>query len=390
MTAKLNPILVGSLIAGLTVVALHSASTDTAAERLDLGVLSVGSKTEKALPIRNPLNQPLVVAKTTLSCPACTHVLFSPKTIPANGEDRLRVSIRPEKAGKAEVQVVVEFDNHKVPKKIFTLAWETGEEAWKKAAGAFRIGATQAAGLVSKDPTTVLIDVRSPALYVQAHVPGSINLPLYTLKTKAYLKAKPVILIDEGCGLDRTLREVSRLQELKFTDVHLLEGGLRAWQLAGGKIEGDRAAGSALATLNVADFHESEHGKGWLLVHASPTKGVGTLKDRNSIKQIVFDGDVKLFAKQLQSLVEKSKNISQVLILTDRGDAYDAIETATRFTIRTPVFYLSGGAEAYARHVQLEADLKNRREVKMADNSVVKFGDHGAGSRKGGGCGSCP
>ena len=43
-----------------------------------------------------------------------------------------------------------------------------------------------------------LIDVRNPEDFARLHIPGSLNIPLYAVKTKVFLKSFPIVLINAG------------------------------------------------------------------------------------------------------------------------------------------------------------------------------------------------
>ena len=56
--------------------------------------------------------------------------------------------------------------------------------------------------------------------------------------------------VNEGHALRRSLVEAARLQQMHFASVTVLEGGLRAWQLAGGAVEGEAPDSPKWATLS--------------------------------------------------------------------------------------------------------------------------------------------
>ena len=54
-----------------------------------------------------------------------------------------------------------------------------------------------------------LIDVRNPEDFARLHIPGSLNIPLYAVKTKVFFKSFPVVLINEGFQLQSAGNRVS-------------------------------------------------------------------------------------------------------------------------------------------------------------------------------------
>ena len=49
--------------------------------------------------------------------------------------------------------------------------------------------------------------------FTEAHIPGSINMPLYAVKTKTFLKSVPVVLVNEGFRYAELESECRRLAE---------------------------------------------------------------------------------------------------------------------------------------------------------------------------------
>ena len=67
-----------------------------------------------------------------------------------------------------------------------------------------------------------VVDVRDGEAYAAAHIPGALNIPLYLVKTKGFLRAKPVVLVDAGWGSDVVENECRRSRDVGFSDIHIL------------------------------------------------------------------------------------------------------------------------------------------------------------------------
>ncbi len=81
----------------------------------------------------------------------------------------------------------------------------------------------------------VLLDVRTPAEFAAAHIPGSYNVPLDLLPEHATeigtAIGAPVVLV---CRSGARARQAERsLPESAFPRLHVLNGGLAAWEAAG-------------------------------------------------------------------------------------------------------------------------------------------------------------
>src|SRR5262245_6156439 len=97
------------------------------------------------------------------------------------------------------------------------------------------IGAADLADLAGRFPGLTVLDVRTPAEYESVHIPGSHNLPLDQLATSAAaLRAVgdgPLVLVCRSGQRARQAEQV--LREAGCDGVHLLDGGLAAWEACG-------------------------------------------------------------------------------------------------------------------------------------------------------------
>ena len=96
------------------------------------------------------------------------------------------------------------------------------------------VSAAEAVQLINRRNAAV-IDLRTSAEYAQGHVPAAKNFVLADLQAKvgqiAKNKGNPVLLI---CQTGQQSQKASRtLSEAGYAEVHVLEGGLDAWQKAG-------------------------------------------------------------------------------------------------------------------------------------------------------------
>jgi rhodanese-related sulfurtransferase len=82
-------------------------------------------------------------------------------------------------------------------------------------------------------PDLKVIDVRTPGEFAASHIPGSYNVPLPELgEHRAEIRAAsaPVVLVCQSGR--RAAQAETQLAEAGLLDVHVLEGGLQAWQAA--------------------------------------------------------------------------------------------------------------------------------------------------------------
>jgi len=84
----------------------------------------------------------------------------------------------------------------------------------------------------------VVIDVREPGEFQRGHVPGSTSLPLRELPAAGEQLPRDKLLLLTCRSGRRTSRALYMLEEMGFTNLHGLRGGLLAWRAAGLPITG--------------------------------------------------------------------------------------------------------------------------------------------------------
>ncbi|GAA1826301.1 rhodanese-like domain-containing protein [Actinomadura chokoriensis] len=105
-----------------------------------------------------------------------------------------------------------------------------------------KIDAASLRDLLAAPDAPRLLDVRTPAEFAAAHIPGSYNVPLDTLREhRAELRGSldGVVLV---CRTGARAAQADRaLGEAGMTNVHILDGGIAAWEAAGAPLNRNRS-----------------------------------------------------------------------------------------------------------------------------------------------------
>lgn len=82
-----------------------------------------------------------------------------------------------------------------------------------------------------------MVDVREPAEWNEAHIPGSVHIPLGDLAKQAGTleSDRPVVAVCRSGNRSKTAVQI--LQRAGFTDASSMAGGVVAWAKAGKPIE---------------------------------------------------------------------------------------------------------------------------------------------------------
>lgn len=94
------------------------------------------------------------------------------------------------------------------------------------------------ARLRDEQPDVRVVDVRTPGEFATRHVPGSYNVPLPDLeghRAELHAARSPVVIVCES-GRRARLAE-DRLRSHGLPQVHVLEGGVAAWEAEGRPLE---------------------------------------------------------------------------------------------------------------------------------------------------------
>lgn len=94
-----------------------------------------------------------------------------------------------------------------------------------------RIDAATLEHMLAENPDLRIIDVRTPAEFESAHIPGAYNVPLDLIAGQADALERgvhgPVTLVCRSGA--RASQACDRLMAAGMTNLHVLEGGMQAW-----------------------------------------------------------------------------------------------------------------------------------------------------------------
>ncbi len=217
-----------------------------------------------------------------------------------------------------------------------------------------------------------LVDVREQQQFEQFRIPGSLNIPLFAIKTTRFLKGKPLVLVDEGSH-PRQLAEIcDQLRQIGF-EAWFLFGGLNAWHARNANVpmplQGDVFTLNALNKIPPHTLFAEQEWEHWLLLDVSPSGDPQTVEFLPQTISVPFDRDhPQQFLADVEQAVAHSAPRSEVFLVvisTQRGEDYEDIERVLRHTQIAPVFFLEGGFAAYTRFVAQQNQIRQGRQREL-------------------------
>lgn len=216
----------------------------------------------------------------------------------------------------------------------------------------------------------MLIDIRRKSDFDRVRIPGSINIPLFAVKTKTFLISKRLALISEGYGYSELERECRKLRESGFT-VSILTGGLQCWRYYGGPLIGNPFALNKLNKMCPAVFDTEKDSRNWIIVDVSATKRSVIGRYVPHAPYIPYrdnnDRFISAFEERMASF--KTDRFTSIVLCDETGERYDRIEKVIQKLGFDKVFYLQGGIEAY---VKWKKDQAITERVKHSRTKTLK------------------
>jgi rhodanese-related sulfurtransferase len=200
---------------------------------------------------------------------------------------------------------------------------------------------------------TILIDIRPAEQFEKLRIPGSLNMPLFAIKTKPFLKRKTLIIVDEGYRYFPIAQEFKLLMKAGFR-IRILNGGLYAWSQKGAPLQGDALVRRKLNRVSPMHFFTEKDHQDWIILDVSDGKrSASPALFTSSLSLPYRKGDTSFlsqYAKQLNDLT--SRRSARILVVDEHGETYDFLERIIQTTAFKEVFFLEGGMDAYEKFLE--------------------------------------
>jgi len=220
------------------------------------------------------------------------------------------------------------------------------------AAGLLPVSGLTVAGLqeqLTGGGKITVVDIRSPRVFSQEHIPGAINIPASLCPYKNLPPLGVVVVYGEGLGGDDVLAAAAALAAKPGLKVDVLDGGYAAWKSSSGLTT--RGPGLKRESLNYISY---AHLKGLkpggvvlLDLRKGPARDAQSLTDLN----VEFPG-----MRRAGSRAEATQAVAgstPTIVLIDNGDGTAEAEARKLKAGGTHGYViLAGGEPLLARHGQ--------------------------------------
>lgn len=379
----------------LAMTASMAIATETFVE---LGKLAVNAPVRHTVIYKNAnWLKPVQIEKVETSC-KCLRILSYPSEVSIKSSVEIAFELTPDTIGQFGYELTITPSSGEP--QMFVLGVDVQEISFVETAAPAVLPARvitprdqsfylTPAEIASLSVVPSFVDVRSASAFRECRIPGSMNVSRSFVRSKGWLKNKPVVLVDSGWG-DAALEETVRsLEKAGFSSVHILHGGLTAWRAAGQRTEGALPGLPSLSALTVSDYLRTRNFDDWLVLDVRSEPAGLSLPE-----SIAFSvpQSMEQFRAELSALTAGGQK--RVLIMDADGGSGSELRRALATWDTAPVFYLSNGVKGLAEYQRMVLASAGRRTETVSSHSRVARAGSGATPgyrpKKKGGCGTCP
>ena len=240
-----------------------------------------------------------------------------------------------------------------------------------------------------------LVDIRKPKEFEKVRIPVSINIPLHAIKTKAFLKFHPIVLVNNGYQYTLLEKECKNLKSKGF-NVTILKGGLNCWKQKKAPLAGDVFVQKELNKVSPRVFYQEKEFNDQVVIDVSQVQSKESKKlipcaihipfsDNPAELNFLLSGVSTESKKHLnlsalsvsavnnKTISKQKKNaVMSVLIFNEHGNGYEKVEKTIEKSGLNNVFYLKGGLKGYKKYLEYLALSRQPKSSRLKTVSKCK------------------
>lgn len=353
--------------------------------QIDLGELGLWDVKTVELHIENPSGAGITLGTPESSC-ECLELVSFPDTVAAGGSGEIQMRLEAREIGDFAFTVTTIVNGApKSSELLFSVVdkvWQASRQA--AASDGLLVSATDA--LRQPAGALTFIDVQGADAFSRATVRGSQNVPLHALKTRKRFQTQKLVLVGDGILEGELLDQARVLRTQGFANVVVLEGGVRAWQLEGGQIEGSSRFPAQSAIVTAWQIPAMQREGGWDVVAIDSEDAPKTALRLTS--RLSWTGDSAALHADLEPLLAPT---GRRLLIVPSDDAWiEPIERIVNKAAKRPVYYLQGGLEAVEAVSARRPNPKSPQSLTINNDLAFRTISGRSNGIRLGGCATCP
>lgn len=211
-----------------------------------------------------------------------------------------------------------------------------------------------------KNHRITLVDVRNKKAYASHRIPGAVNIPLFAVKQKGFLRQRNVVLMNEGRTHVDLLRACKELMANGFDSVKVLDGGIHSWITMNGAVEGNKTALVHHRVISSPEFVSALPERQWVVILLDGIKKANFVSLADN-KVIEYAGTMDQLVNILGNAFEKhGSKRHAVLLANQQGGNYQGITTLLKEHAVANVFLLDGGINEYQKYLSQHLAMRAR------------------------------
>ena len=219
----------------------------------------------------------------------------------------------------------------------------------------------------------LIVDFRSTENFDSGHLPGSINLPKYQLKTKNTFKNGPILIVDEAINYLDNVPLCEVLPSIGFSEIYVLRGGYERWLAEKSKkpnVYGNENTKSDLSEISTIDFIRIAEKTAWLVLDFSGRSNSYPARVLTMAADNITEKSMLQVDEWFNNFTKDEGFSPQVLIFDEHGTDYSGISSSISPKILRNSYFLKGGLNAFDKELKAQRLIRDKKQVTTATRDL--------------------
>lgn len=359
---------------------------------VDFGWTALDQPVRRKIELPNAGPDSIRIQQVSVSCD-CLNILRYPDSIKAGSTGFLELLMLPDKLDEVDYRIHVEFEKSGCREIQIKGMVDCAHDPAFRGYGDLK-ALLKRAGLkrnYSANPdlyidvrdlpeNAVFVDIRSVSEFKQSHILRALNIQPFAVRSMAFLKRKPIVLVDAGFSGQRIEGLCGELRDAGFTSVRILAGGMASWVAQGLECSGVAVQEVLFDRVGTDQIDEIALSDEWQMIYVDSSPEMRAQVLLPCAKHIAVESTGALQAR-LESEMATMDQSRRLLVVTRDGSGYGPIKQILK-RVGHFAYSLDGGLEAYEQRLRLLVDMEERQTVTVTSSPSGKKVSGGLGGRR--------